>query len=131
MVRDLPVVFREALCLHDILRTAGFTTEQIFVMVARCADPVGALFGGGLKHGDLAFWVVLRAQGLEWAGLIGALPCAENEVGAEWGAAATSYNGAPKEECRVVLDATRARHLTTEILVSLLRKGFALPRTTN
>jgi len=126
-LRDHHEVILEALCLHEVFRRLGFSSEQIFVQLACTADPNRLVFFDRAKTGDLCVHVVLRAQGLEYTGGIGPLPVAEDDWEQTWTDATVAWNAAPEAEMKKIWERSRVLKTSFNVMMALQAKGFRIP----
>ncbi len=130
-LKTIHKVWREALMVHEIFRRLGFPSEEIFLLVARSADPSRALFPKGLKPGDLCVHVQLKSQGLEYTGCVGRIPCAEDQLETQWHEAVALFNGGCQKEGTAMWNASKARRRVTSVLAVLVAKGFKFQKPTD
>lgn len=124
-------IIRETLCLHEAFRKLGFSSDSIFVVIARVADPSRALMHEQTKVGDLAVHVQLKAQGLEYIGAIGPIPCEDSEFNEIWNNAVKWFNQGPEKELQAMWDASRIHRVLPSLLLALQDKGFRFTYKSN
>jgi hypothetical protein len=109
-VTALPLAFREALAMHQMLRRLGFRADDIYVVRGRDGD----------------VFVQLRAQELKWHAYCGVVPSPDT-FEADWRAAADWWNeGGPNREA--LYAASAIARAQVPLVVALMRHGFSLAR---
>lgn len=130
---ELHPVWFETIMLHELFRRMGFSSDDLYVLPARTADPTHALLPKKLRVGDLCIHVMVKAQGLEFTGLVGKVPCADEKIAEEWRTVALSFNQSTEEEREAwerAWDRSRVRARLVGIVADMSAKGFALQRVT-
>jgi hypothetical protein len=115
-LEPLDPVFLEALALSEILRRLGFPPEAISPLVGADGDPA-------------MFAIVLDNGAQRWQARIGRLRRKET-ADEDWKAAVFAWRVALESEVLAVFDRSSARRAATDIVVSLIDKGFRIPGST-
>lgn len=128
---DVDQVLLEALCLHELFRRMGFSADDVFIMLSRAANPASAILPKGLRPGDRAMFVSLRAQDKEYNVIMGALPCPEDDFAKAWGTAVETYNTATQEETDPIWQQSLIVKQWATVVLDLNGMGFVIPRLRN
>jgi hypothetical protein len=121
----LPPTIVEALACHDALTRLGFKNADIYLLLSRVANPHHALRPEGLAMGDLALFVVLKAQAREYSIGVGAVT--EDGFADEWAKAVVLWNDASQDARWALWERSRIHDRTAELVVHLVQRGFRLP----
>jgi len=123
--RIYPDPVKECWAVHQMLRMLGFLPDDIYVSIQRDGRTPGA---------PLAFFVVLKAQGLEFATIVGSYNDApeaykDTDIWTEFVNHANA-NAFDKTHLCDLFNASNAFTNKLTLLQSLMKKGFTLPGIT-
>lgn len=119
-LKDIPVVYREAVCMHENFRKLGFSPEQIFFVVGKNAE----------KYPDERDWgyIMLKHSGGEFTVTIAPI---EGNPDEEWAKARELWNSSKDGEALEVYINSASRRAAVDLITALLTKGVSLPFNKN
>jgi|SRR6185369_8176258 len=120
----LDEVTRESLALHWAYQKMGFRSEDIFMELALVYDASRVLLHEKTKDGDLGAHVVLKAQGLEYTGGIGAIGRSGEDFEKTWLEAIDWLKTAPEKELLEVWAQSKVRTMIPSVVWAMQQKGF-------
>lgn len=124
----LATVVREALACHEALFRLGFSKDDIYLELARSANPDGALLPEDITAESIVLHVVLKTQGKEYSIGVGAV--ATDGFEDEWAKAIVCWHDASIEGRRKVWEEARLRGRAVELVWGLFEKGIATKNRT-
>ena len=114
-LKDIPPMFREALCIFSAFRKLGFAPEEIFLAKGLDMSKVPSLLMG-IRIDDRDFFVSIA-------------PCSlsDDEVASIWRRAIEIYKNTSQKEAQKLWETSKIKKESIEFVTAILRKGFTIP----
>lgn len=118
----------EALCVHELYRKLGFSSEQIHLTVAKEADETCEDYGHVCLYVSIALNGAKISEDLsnkdEFHVRVDRYAGSQAELATLWTEAAAWFNGATDEELITLYEASRARKWMVMIMARLQERGI-------